>query len=247
MHAPHQVQTIFHQASPNEQFAGTLRNMRVKARRPADVTSMDDEMVKPSQMRQVKTARKGSIQCDNRAYARLEGAVEERELADIGFSHVLRHRSRPRSRSDDEFPASLRTRAYFANAPDGWTFAACVITASTRASRVGVIAPVRVDHSVKHIAAQDVDFFAHCVVAIKAREGVSIKEPFALHANMLPMRRMVLCVRVVCKSAPLALPIGIKELPDISNSKSAEFLGFANRQKSDSGLGCRFCPPFCPA
>jgi hypothetical protein len=32
-----------------------------------------------------------------------------------------------------------------------------------------------------------------------------------------------------------------------SNSKSREFLGFANQQKSDSWLGCRFCPPFCPA
>jgi hypothetical protein len=31
---------------------------------------------------------------------------------------------------------------------------------------------------------------------------------------------------------------------DVSNSKSTKFLGFANQQKSDSGLGCRFCPPF---
>ena len=33
----------------------------------------------------------------------------------------------------------------------------------------------------------------------------------------------------------------------ISNSKSTKFLGFANQQKSDSGLGCSSCPPFLPA
>src|SRR5271167_1066945 len=32
-----------------------------------------------------------------------------------------------------------------------------------------------------------------------------------------------------------------------SNSKSTKFLGFANQQKSDSGLGCSSCPPFLPA
>src|SRR5271167_2088472 len=32
-----------------------------------------------------------------------------------------------------------------------------------------------------------------------------------------------------------------------SNSKSTKFSGFANRQKSDSRLGCSFCPPFCPS
>src|SRR5271156_4624958 len=32
-----------------------------------------------------------------------------------------------------------------------------------------------------------------------------------------------------------------------SNSKSTKFLGFANQQNSDSGLGCSSCPPFLPA
>jgi len=33
--------------------------------------------------------------------------------------------------------------------------------------RIGVIAPMRVDDSMVHVARQDVDFFAHRVVAIK--------------------------------------------------------------------------------
>src|SRR5208337_2983396 len=33
----------------------------------------------------------------------------------------------------------------------------------------------------------------------------------------------------------------------LSNSKSTKFSGFANQQKSDSRLGCSFCPHFCPS
>jgi long-chain acyl-CoA synthetase len=42
-----------------------------------------------------------------------------------------------------------------------------------------------------------------------------------------------------------AHPVTMGQL--ISNSKSTKFLGFANQQKSDSGLGCSSCPPFLPA
>jgi hypothetical protein len=54
-----------------------------------------NEMVKPGQVRQVKTARESGVQHDDRAHARFERAVEERHSADIGFAHVLRHRSWP--------------------------------------------------------------------------------------------------------------------------------------------------------
>ncbi len=42
-------------------------------------------------------------------------------------------------------------------------------------------------------------------------------------------------------------PMPLQFANPISNSKSMEFSGFANQQKSDSRLGCSFCPPFCPS
>ena len=48
-------------------------------------------------------------------------------------------------------------------------------------------------------------------------------------------------------AAPGFLPhyaLQLSDAPISSNSKSTKPLGFANQQKSDSGLGCRSCPPF---
>jgi hypothetical protein len=47
-------------------------------------------MIEPRKLRQIKGARKGGIENDNRSDPRLQGAVEKGRIGEIG-GYVLRH------------------------------------------------------------------------------------------------------------------------------------------------------------
>ena len=100
-------------------------------------------------------------------------------------------------------PCLTGTRAYRNNAPAGCNVRRLRHDCIDTCQCVRMVEAVGLRGAVEHITPQRVDLLAHRIVAIKARERVSVKEPLALHIEMRAILRVLLGVRMICERVPI--------------------------------------------